>query len=105
MVGMEPVDPARLLLTVSETGYGRLSSFDEYRVQSRGGKGLTNYHTERYGRVIGIASVTPEQDLILMASNSVMIRMLIGEIRQCSRTSKGVRVMRMPEGVPLCPLP
>ena len=40
-----------------------------------------------------------EQDLILMASNSVMIRMLIGEIRQCSRTSKGVRVMRMPEDV------
>ncbi len=99
VVGMELVDPDKLLLTVTETGYGRLSSFDDYRVQSRGGKGLTNYHTAKFGDVIGIRTVTPEEDLILISSDAIIIRMLIEEIRLCRRPSKGVRVMRLPEGV------
>ncbi len=97
VVGVVPVDDDALLLTVTETGYGRLSAFDAYRTQSRGGKGLTNYHTEKYGDVAGIITVKPEEDLILMSSDNIMIRMLIAEIRQCSRISKGVRVMRMAE--------
>ena len=96
VVGMELVDNEKLLLTVTETGYGRLSRFDEYRVQSRGGKGLTNYRTEKYGDVVGIMTVSPEEeDLILISSGGIIIRMHIAEIRLCSRTSKGVRVMRM----------
>ena len=47
-----------LLLTVTETGYGRLSELTDYRIQSRGGKGLTNYHTEEYGEVAGIKAVS-----------------------------------------------
>ncbi len=96
VVGMEPVDNEKMLLTVTETGYGRLSRFSDYRVQSRGGKGLTNYHTDKYGEVVGIATVQPEEeDLILISSGGIIIRMHIAEIRLCSRTSKGVRVMRM----------
>ncbi len=96
VVGMEPVDNEKLLLTVTETGYGRLSRFSDYRVQSRGGKGLTNYYTDKYGEVVGIATVQPEEeDLILISSGGIIIRMHIAEIRLCSRTSKGVRVMRM----------
>ncbi len=99
VVGMELVDPDKLLLTVTETGYGRLSSFDDYRVQSRGGKGLTNYHTAKFGDVIGIRTVSTDEDLILISSDAIIIRMLIEEIRLCRRPSKGVRVMRLPEGV------
>ena len=99
VVGMEPVDDDRLLLTVTETGYGRLSRFDAYRCQSRGGKGLTNYHTEKYGDVVGVMTVDAEgEDLILISSGGIIIRMAMNEIRLCSRTSKGVRVMRVPEG-------
>ncbi len=98
VVGMELVDDQRVLLTVSETGFGRLSRFDNYRVQSRGGKGLTNYHTDRYGRVVGIATVNPEDDLILISSDGIIIRMQMAEIRQCSRTSKGVKVMNFGKG-------
>ena len=99
VVGMEPVDDDHLLLTVTETGYGRLSRFDSYRCQSRGGKGLTNYHTEKYGDVVGIMTVDAEgEDLILISSGGIIIRMAMNEIRLCSRTSKGVRVMRVPEG-------
>ena len=98
VVGMELVDDQHLLLTVTETGYGRLSRFDEYRVQSRGGKGLTNYHTEKYGDVVGVMTVDAEgEDLILISSGGIIIRMAISEIRLCSRTSKGVRVMRVEE--------
>ena len=99
VVGMELVDPDKLLLTVTETGYGRLSSFDDYRVQSRGGKGLTNYHTAKFGDVIGIRTVSTDEDLILISSDAIIIRMLIEEIRICRRPSKGVRVMRLPDGV------
>jgi DNA gyrase subunit A len=99
VVGMEPVDDDRLLLTVTETGYGRLSRFDSYRCQSRGGKGLTNYHVEKYGDVVGIMTVDADaEDLILISSGGIIIRMAMNEIRLCSRTSKGVRVMRVPEG-------
>ena len=99
VVGMELVDDDRLLLTVTETGFGRLSRFSDYRTQSRGGKGLTNYHTEKYGDVVGIMTVDPEaDDLILISSGGIIIRMAMDEIRLCSRTSKGVRVMRVPEG-------
>ena len=99
VVGMEPVDDDRLLLTVTETGYGRLSRFSDYRTQSRGGKGLTNYRTEKYGDVVGVMTVNAEEeDLILISSGGIIIRMAMDEIRLCSRVSKGVRVMRVPEG-------
>ena len=53
VVGMVICHPGSLLLTITETGYGRLSELTDYRIQSRGGKGLTNYHTETYGNVAG----------------------------------------------------
>ena len=98
VVGMEICDDSKLLLTVAQTGYGRLSAFDNYRIQSRGGKGLKNYHVETYGQVAGIRVVDPEEDLILITSDGILIRMVIGEIRQCRRPSKGVRIMRVAEG-------
>lgn len=97
VVGMELVDESRLILTVTETGYGRLSEFSDYRIQSRGGKGLTNYHTADYGEVAAIRTVSPEDDIILISSDGIIIRMHVDEIRQCRRPSKGVRVMKIGE--------
>ncbi len=98
VVGMAIRDENNLLLTVTETGYGRLSEFDDYRVQSRGGKGLTNYHTEEYGDVAAVRMVSVEDDIILISSGGIIIRLAAEEIRQCRRPSKGVRVMRVEEG-------
>ena len=98
VVGMELCREGSLLLTVAETGYGRLSSFDDYRIQSRGGKGLKNYHVGTYGQVAGIRVVNTDEDLILITSDGILIRMQIAEIRQCRRPSKGVRIMRVAEG-------
>ena len=98
VVGMSVVREGGLVLTVSETGYGRLSSTDDYRIQSRGGKGLTNYHVEKYGDVAAIKVVDLDDDIILIASDGVIIRIRANSIRERARPSKGVRVMRLNEG-------
>ena len=98
VVGMSVCREGGLLLTVTETGYGRLSELSDYRIQSRGGKGLTNYHTEAFGNVAGIKVVDLDDDVILIASDGIIIRMQVKEIRLCRRPSKGVRVMRVEEG-------
>lgn len=98
VVGMSICREGGLLLTVTETGYGRLSELSDYRIQSRGGKGLTNYHTQAFGNVAGIKVVDLEDDIILISSDGIIIRMQAAEIRQCRRPSKGVRVMRVEEG-------
>ena len=86
------------LLTVSETGFGRKSSFYDYRVQSRGGKGLINYRTEQYGKVAMIAPVTEDEDVIMITSDGIVIRTHIDQISTFQRPSKGVKVMKVNEG-------
>lgn len=97
VVGMAHVKEDQLLLTVTETGYGRLSEFSDYRLQHRGGKGKINYHVKKYGDVASIKSVSLNEDVILIAENGVIIRIAVNSIRACSRTSKGVRVMKVGE--------
>ena len=86
------------LLTITETGYGRISPISDYRLQSRGGKGLTNYRTEKYGAVAATIPVTGEEDIIMIASNGIIIRIFAGDISTFGRPAKGVRVMRVAEG-------
>ena len=92
---MSVVREGGLVLTVSETGYGRLSSPDDYRVQSRGGKGLTNYHTEKYGDVAAIKVVNLDDDIIIISEEGIIIRIAAESIRVCARPSKGVTVMKV----------
>jgi DNA gyrase subunit A len=102
VVGMcvipENQDDSKKVLTVSETGLGRLSNHDEYRVQSRAGKGVLNYHTEKYGEVASVLLVSDDNDIILISSDGIIIRIKASQINTVSRTSKGVRVMRVSEG-------
>ena len=99
IVGMDVIREGSMVLTVTETGFGRLTSPEEYRVQKRGGKGLLNYHVEKYGAVAGIRVISPEEeDIILISSDGIIIRISAGQIRQCARPSKGVRVMKVSEG-------
>lgn len=86
------------LLTVSETGFGRKSSFDDYRVQSRGGKGLINYRTAQYGKVAMIASVIEDDDVIMITTDGIVIRTHIDQISTFQRPGKGVKVMKVNDG-------
>lgn len=95
VVGMAVVNDESRVLTVSETGYGRLSLCSDYRRQSRGGKGIINYHTEKFGDVASVEMVSLEDDLVMISSEGVIIRIEASSVRECSRPSKGVKVMRI----------
>lgn len=90
------------LLAVTENGYGKKTPLDEYRIQSRGGKGIFTYKiTEKTGKLAGMRAVTDEDDIILITSEGVIIRLHADEISSYSRQTQGVRVMRLDDGVSL----
>ncbi len=102
VVGMSVLREGGLVLTVSETGFGRLSPIGDYRVQHRGGLGMLNYRVKLYGNVAAIKVVDPEDDLILISSDGIIIRIHADTIRECSRPSKGVLLMRVTGKQPRC---
>ena len=98
VIDMAITDENTRILTVTETGYGRISSISDYRIQSRGGKGLINYRTEKFGKVAATIPIGDNDDIIMIASNGIIIRIFSGDISQFARPAKGVRVMRVAEG-------
>ena len=97
VVGMIVLGSGKVL-TVSEKGYGRRSDVSNYRIQSRGGKGLINYHTEQYGDVCAIETVEDDQDIIMISSDGIIIRLPAEQVRECNRPSKGVILMKVKDG-------
>ena len=88
------------LLTLTENGYGKKTDFDEYRAQSRGGKGIFNYKlTEKTGKVIGLKAVTEDDDIMVITSDGVIMRTHTAEISTFGRQTQGVRVMRLSDGI------
>ncbi|MBR2175858.1 MAG: DNA gyrase subunit A [Clostridia bacterium] len=98
VIGLSVLREGAFILTVSETGYGRLSSIEDYRIQSRGGFGLLNYHTDKYGKVAAIKAVDLDDDIIIISDNGVIIRIEAASVRICARPSKGVIVMKTIDG-------
>lgn len=86
------------ILTVSESGIGRRSDISEYHIQSRAGKGSINYKAEKYGLVAAVCLVHDGDDLILISSDGIVIRIDSESVNISSRTSRGVNVMRTSEG-------
>jgi DNA gyrase subunit A len=82
------------LLTVSSRGYGKRSDVEEYRVQSRGGKGIiTMRTTEKTGEVIGVRQVTDDDHLMLVTDTGRIIRLRMTELRVIGRNTQGVRLL------------
>ncbi|MDE6021714.1 MAG: DNA gyrase subunit A [Ruminococcus sp.] len=87
------------LLTITSKGFGRRSAASEYRIQNRGGFGIKNYNTDsERGDVCGIRMVEPSEDIILISSDGVIIRVRCEDIRVMGRTAKGVRTMKVTAG-------
>ena len=86
------------ILTISETGIGRRSPLSEYRCQSRAGKGSFNYKTEKNGKVAAVLMVEDTDDVIIISSDGIVIRIAADSVSSLSRTSRGVKVMRVSEG-------
>ncbi|MBR0365352.1 MAG: DNA gyrase subunit A [Clostridia bacterium] len=92
--------PEERILSVTENGYGKRTELDEYRLQSRAGKGIINYKTsDKTGEIAGVVSAPEDADLMLITSEGVVIRMHVDEISTYSRSTQGVRVMRLADGI------
>jgi DNA gyrase subunit A len=99
VVAMEVVREGGTVLTVAQNGYGKRTGLDEYRLQSRGGVGIINIQTsDRNGKVVGIAYVHDDDELMLISQQGMILRMKAGDIRVIGRATQGVRLIEMEEG-------
>jgi DNA gyrase subunit A len=86
------------LLVVSEKGYGKRSSIDDYRITRRGGKGVKTINiTEKTGKLVAIKQVGDNDDLMIINRSGISIRIKVGELRVMGRATQGVRVIRLNE--------
>ena len=100
VVGMDVMREGSKVLVISENGYGKKTELDEYKVQSRGGQGTTTYKiSEETGEISGFGLVTDEDDVIIITSEGIIIRINAQDINTLKRVTKGVRLMRLGEGV------
>jgi DNA gyrase subunit A len=98
VVSMEILSLGFDLLTVAENGFGKRTAIDEYRLQSRGGKGIiTMKTTDKTGRVVGVQQVTEEDQLMLITNIGKIIRLRIKDIRVIGRNTQGVRLIDLEE--------
>ena len=99
VVAMEVVREGGTLLTVAQNGFGKRTELDEYRLQSRGGLGIINIQTsDRNGKVVGIAYVHEDDQLMLISQQGMILRMRAGDVRAIGRATQGVRLIGMGEG-------
>jgi DNA gyrase subunit A len=95
VVGMEVVEEAGLLLTISETGLGKRTPFEDYPKHSRGGQGvLTHNVTARTGRVVAARTVTAGMELMLITTSGIVIRTTVDSIAAHGRIAQGVQVVK-----------
>jgi DNA gyrase subunit A len=94
VVSMEELEPEGEILSVASHGYGKRTPVDSYRRQSRGGLGIINLKvSDKTGEVIGAKQVAPEDGLMLITQEGMIIRINVGGIRVVGRSSQGVKLM------------
>jgi DNA gyrase subunit A len=99
VVALEVVAEGGTVLTVSEHGYGKRTLLDEYRLQSRGGKGLINIKTAgRNGRVVGVKFLRGDEEVMLITEKGMIIRFNTADISTIGRNTQGVRLINLEEG-------
>jgi DNA gyrase subunit A len=99
VVGMETLGPGATILTVTENGYGKRTKTDEYRSQSRGGKGiLTIKTTRRNGPVVYSYQVSDQDDLMIITGLGKIIRLRVADISVIGRNTQGFKLIDLGEG-------
>lgn len=97
-MGMEILKPQGTLLSVTEHGYGKRTAVEEYRSQSRGGKGVIALKvTEKTGRVVGVSQVAESDEVMLVTDGGKIIRLGMGDLRVIGRNTQGVRLIGLAE--------
>lgn len=101
VIGMESIISREnaTLLAITENGFGKRTELDEYRVQTRGGKGILTYKiTAKTGNIVGIRIATDDEDVMIITENGTIIRLEVKDINVLGRTTQGVTLMRTNEG-------
>lgn len=101
VVGMEPITTEKdnYILAITENGFGKRTEVEEYRAQSRAGKGILTYKTtEKTGHIIGVKVVTDNDDVMIITANGTVIRLNVSGISVLGRNTQGVTLMRTSEG-------
>ncbi len=99
IVSMSVVDEGSQVLTISENGYGKRTEVSEYRVQSRGGKGIKAMQlTDKTGRLAALMLAHEDEDVMMISDDGTIIRTAVADISTQSRSTQGVRMMRLAEG-------
>jgi DNA gyrase subunit A len=99
VVSLEVVRPGGTVLSVTRKGYGKRTTLDEYRLQTRGGKGLIDIKaSERNGPVVGVNFLRGEEQVMLITEKGMIIRLNTAEISTIGRNTQGVRLIQLEEG-------
>lgn len=99
IIAMEVVSKGATALSVTENGFGKKTLFDEYRVQSRGGKGIINVKvTDKNGKVVNVLTVHEEDEVIIVTTGGMVVRCPVNQIRTSGRNAIGVHAMRLKDG-------
>ena len=100
VVSMSIVDPEKSLLTVTENGFGKRTPLEEYKLQIRGGKGIMTVDRlkiDRTGNVVGAEIVDEDDEIMLINSEGIIIRVKAADISELKRSAQGVKIMRVEE--------
>ena len=100
VVSMELVKEGQELFVVTEKGYGKRTSVDEYKMQTRGGKGLLTYDKAKFkktGELVGAMVVNEDDEMMLINSDGIIIRIRAAEVSRLGRSTQGVRIMKVEE--------
>jgi DNA gyrase subunit A len=96
VIAAEIVNPKATALTVTQNGFGKKTLFAQYRVQSRGGKGIINIKvSEKNGKVVNVLTVAEEDEIIIVTTSGMVVRCPVSQIRTSGRNAVGVHVMRL----------
>ncbi len=99
LVDMCVIDSNNEVLTITANGFGKRTSIDEYRLQSRGGMGVrAGEFNDKTGDIVGLRQINPNDDILLITNNGMTIRISSNDVRKVSRTSIGVRMMKLRAG-------
>ena len=100
VVAMELVEPGQELLVVTKKGFGKRTKVEDYKIQVRGGKGLLTYDKAKFkktGELVGAMAVDDDDDILLINSDGIIIRMAAKEISKLGRATQGVKIMNVGE--------
>ncbi|WP_202081578.1 DNA gyrase subunit A [Caldalkalibacillus salinus] len=98
VIDMDTISEGHDVLIVTSRGYGKRTTMSEYRLQTRGGIGIKTMNlTERNGHVVGLKTVSPEEDLMIVTATGIIIRIHVGDISTMGRNTQGVRLIRVQE--------